>query len=71
MISSDNVIELLREVSDENLRNKILEMTSSQVSSSKSFKKPKKSEILNYNLSPYSLQEVFSRLGKRKGHEYC
>ena len=42
MISSDNVIELLKDESDENLRNKILEMTSSQTSSSKSFEKPKK-----------------------------
>lgn len=42
MISSNNVIELLKDESDENLRNKILEMTSSQTSSSKSFEKPKK-----------------------------
>lgn len=65
MISSDNVIQLLKEVSDESLRKKILEMAYSKVSSSKPFEKSKKTEIMDSYLNPDSLQEVFTRLEKK------
>ena len=68
MISSENLIELLKDVSDENLRNKILNMASSKPSSSSNFEKPKKEEksFENFNTSPYSIQEVFTRLEKKR-----
>ncbi|KAG5629168.1 hypothetical protein H5410_000885 [Solanum commersonii] len=61
-ITVDNVIELLKEVTDNTLREKIIQLATSKTSSSTSIPSDKKvKEEFNY-FDPYSLSEVHNRL---------
>ncbi|KAG5599733.1 hypothetical protein H5410_031103 [Solanum commersonii] len=66
-ITSDNVIELLKEITDSKLREKIINLATSNEassSSSKPFENKKNENDFEY-LVPYSLKEVDDRLLKR------
>ncbi|KAG5619542.1 hypothetical protein H5410_004760 [Solanum commersonii] len=64
-ITSDNVIELLKEVIANNLREKIIQFAiNNKASTSNSFEKPKNNFEFEYS-APYSLYEVNNRLAKQ------
>ncbi|KAG5630256.1 hypothetical protein H5410_001973 [Solanum commersonii] len=61
-ITTDNVIELLKEVTDNTLREKIIQLAASKTSSSTSIPSDKMvKDEFNYS-APYSLSEVHNRL---------
>ncbi|KAG5627163.1 hypothetical protein H5410_012381 [Solanum commersonii] len=61
-ITADNVIELLKEVTDNTLREKIIQLVASKTSSSTNIPSDKKvKDEFNYS-APYSLSEVHNRL---------
>ncbi|KAG5599209.1 hypothetical protein H5410_030579 [Solanum commersonii] len=67
-ITSDNVIELLKEVTDNKFREKIINLATSNEASSSSSKlfENKKNDLNDFEYSaPYSLKEVDDRLIKR------
>ncbi|KAG5608487.1 hypothetical protein H5410_019768 [Solanum commersonii] len=65
-ITADNVIELLKEVTDNTLREKIIQLTASKTSSSTSIPSDKKvKDEFNYS-APYSLSEVYYRLSSKQ-----
>ncbi|KAG5571211.1 hypothetical protein H5410_060977 [Solanum commersonii] len=62
----DNVIELLKEVTDNTLRENIIELAASKTSSSTSIPSDKKvKDEFNYS-APYSLSEVHNRLSSKQ-----
>ncbi|KAG5581604.1 hypothetical protein H5410_052231 [Solanum commersonii] len=64
-ITFENVIELLKEVTDNNLREKIIQLpVNNNASSSKTIEKPKNDFESEYS-APYSLSEVNNRLAKQ------
>ncbi|WMV25938.1 hypothetical protein MTR67_019323 [Solanum verrucosum] len=65
-ITADNVIELLKEVTDNTLREKIIQLAASKTSSSTSILNDKKvKDDFNYS-APYSLSEVHNRLSSKQ-----
>ncbi|WMV29779.1 hypothetical protein MTR67_023164 [Solanum verrucosum] len=65
-ITADNVIELLKEVTDNTLREKIIQLAASKTSSSTSIPSDKKvKDDFNY-FAPYSLSEVHNRLSSKQ-----
>ncbi|KAG5581159.1 hypothetical protein H5410_051786 [Solanum commersonii] len=65
-ITADNVIELLKEVTDNTLREKIIQLATSKTSSSTSITRDKKvKDEFNYS-APYSLFEVHNRLSSKQ-----
>ncbi|KAG5600169.1 hypothetical protein H5410_031539 [Solanum commersonii] len=65
-ITADNVIELLKEVTDNTLREKIIQLAASKTSSSTSIPSDKKvKDEFNYS-APYSLSEVHNRLSSKQ-----
>ncbi|KAG5590679.1 hypothetical protein H5410_041193 [Solanum commersonii] len=67
-ITSDNLIELLKEITDRKLREKIIDLATSNEASSSSSKpfESKKNDSNDFEyLAPYSLKEVDDRLLKR------
>ncbi|KAG5590799.1 hypothetical protein H5410_041313 [Solanum commersonii] len=65
-ITADNVIELLKEVTDNTLREKIIQLAASKTSSSTSIPNDKKVKgEFNYS-APYSLSEVHNRLSSKQ-----
>ncbi|KAG5571995.1 hypothetical protein H5410_061761 [Solanum commersonii] len=65
-ITADNVIELLQEVTDNTLREKIIQLAASKTSSSTSIPSDKKvKDEFNYS-APYSLSEVHNRLSSKQ-----
>ncbi|KAG5570171.1 hypothetical protein H5410_059937 [Solanum commersonii] len=62
-ITADNVIELLKEVTDNTLREKIIQLAAGKTSSSSNDKKVK--DEFNYS-APYSLSEVHNRLSSKQ-----
>ncbi|KAG5631085.1 hypothetical protein H5410_002802 [Solanum commersonii] len=65
-ITADNVIELLKEVTDNTLREKIIHLAASKTSSSTSIPSDKKvKDEFNYFV-PYSLSEVHNRLSSKQ-----
>ncbi|KAG5591078.1 hypothetical protein H5410_041592, partial [Solanum commersonii] len=65
-ITADNVIELLKEVTDNTLREKIIQLAASKTSSSSNIPNDKKvKDEFNYS-SPYSLSEVHNRLSSKQ-----
>ncbi|KAG5580464.1 hypothetical protein H5410_051091 [Solanum commersonii] len=65
-ITADNVIELLKEVTDNTLREKIIQLAASKTSSSTSISNDKKvKDDFNYS-SPYSLSEVHNKLSSKQ-----
>ncbi|KAG5619565.1 hypothetical protein H5410_004783 [Solanum commersonii] len=64
-ITSDNIIELLKEVTDNNLHEKIIQLNvNNNISSSKNVEKQKNDFEFEYS-APYSLSEVNNRLNKQ------
>ncbi|KAG5596056.1 hypothetical protein H5410_037288 [Solanum commersonii] len=65
-ITTDNVIELLKEVTDNTLREKIIQLAASETRSSTSIPSDKKVKYeFNYS-APYSLSEVHNRLSSKQ-----
>ncbi|KAG5594765.1 hypothetical protein H5410_035997 [Solanum commersonii] len=65
-ITTDNVIELLKEVTDNTLREKIIQLAASKTSSSTSISSDKKvKDEFNY-FAPYYLSEVHNRLSSKQ-----
>ncbi|KAG5567879.1 hypothetical protein H5410_065106 [Solanum commersonii] len=65
-ITADNVIELLKEVTDNTLREKIIQLAAGKTSSSTSIPSDKKvKDDFNYS-APYSLSEVHNRLSSKQ-----
>ncbi|KAG5616069.1 hypothetical protein H5410_015893 [Solanum commersonii] len=65
-ITADNVIELLKEVTDNTLREKIIQLTASKTGTSTSIPSDKKVKYeFNYS-TPYSLSEVHNRLSSKQ-----
>ncbi|KAG5630275.1 hypothetical protein H5410_001992 [Solanum commersonii] len=65
-ITADNVIELLKEVNDNTLREKIIKLATGKTSSSSSISNDKKvKDEFNYS-TPYSLSEVHNRLSSKQ-----
>ncbi|KAG5615330.1 hypothetical protein H5410_015154 [Solanum commersonii] len=65
-ITADNVIELLKEVTDNTLREKIIQLAASKTSPSTSIPSDKKvKDEFNYS-TPYSLSEVHNRLSSKQ-----
>ncbi|KAG5632926.1 hypothetical protein H5410_004643 [Solanum commersonii] len=65
-ISADNVIELLKEVTDNTLREKIIQLAVGKTSSSSNIPNDKKvKDEFNYS-APYSLSEVHNRLSSKQ-----
>ncbi|KAG5629491.1 hypothetical protein H5410_001208 [Solanum commersonii] len=65
-ITADNVIELLKEVTDNTLREKIIQLATSKTRSSTSIPSDKKvKDEFNYS-APYSLSEVYNRLSSKQ-----
>ncbi|KAG5621626.1 hypothetical protein H5410_006844 [Solanum commersonii] len=65
-ITADNVIELLKEVTDNTLREKIIQLVIGKTSSSTSIPSDKKvKDDFNYS-APYSLSEVHNRLSSKQ-----
>ncbi|KAG5615333.1 hypothetical protein H5410_015157 [Solanum commersonii] len=65
-ITADNVIELLKEVTDNTLREKIIQLAASKTSPSTSIPSDKKvKDEFNYS-APYSLSEVHNRLSSKQ-----
>ncbi|KAG5590215.1 hypothetical protein H5410_040729 [Solanum commersonii] len=65
-ITADNVIEILKEVTDNTLREKIIQLAASKTSSSTSIPSDKKvKDEFNYS-APYSLSEVHNRLSSKQ-----
>ncbi|XP_049359534.1 uncharacterized protein LOC125824229 [Solanum verrucosum] len=65
-ITSDNVIELLKEVTDNDLREKIIHLASNNASSSSSKNSEKqKNDVESEYAAPYSLSEINNRLNKQ------
>ncbi|KAG5599376.1 hypothetical protein H5410_030746 [Solanum commersonii] len=65
-ITADNVIDLLKEVTDNTLREKIIQLVVSKTSSSTSIPSDKKvKDEFNYS-APYSLYEVHNRLSSKQ-----
>ncbi|KAG5607659.1 hypothetical protein H5410_029151 [Solanum commersonii] len=65
-ITADNVIELLKEVTDNTLRKKIIQLAASKTSCSTSIPSDKKvKDDFNYS-APYSLSEVHNRLSSKQ-----
>uniref|UniRef100_M1DPA5 Zinc knuckle family protein n=1 Tax=Solanum tuberosum TaxID=4113 RepID=M1DPA5_SOLTU len=65
-IIADNVIELLNEVTDNTLREKIIQLAACKTSSSSSIPNDKKvKDEFNYS-APYSLSEVHNRLSSKQ-----
>ncbi|KAG5590051.1 hypothetical protein H5410_040565 [Solanum commersonii] len=65
-ITADNVIELLKEVTDNTLRDKIIQLATSKTSSSTSIPSDKKVKDEFNNSAPYSLSEVHNRLSSKQ-----
>ncbi|KAG5609983.1 hypothetical protein H5410_021264 [Solanum commersonii] len=65
-ITADNVIELLKEVADNTLREKIIQLAAGKTSSSSNIPNDKKvKDEFNYS-APYSLSEVHNRLSSKQ-----
>ncbi|WMV56267.1 hypothetical protein MTR67_049652 [Solanum verrucosum] len=65
-ITADNVIELLKEVTDNTLHEKIIQLAAGKTSSSTSIPSDKKvKDDFNYS-APYSLSEVHNRLSSKQ-----
>ncbi|KAG5570717.1 hypothetical protein H5410_060483 [Solanum commersonii] len=65
-ITVDNVIELLKEITDNTLREKIIQLAAGKTISSLSISNDKKvKEEFNYS-TPYSLSEVHNRLSSKQ-----
>ncbi|KAG5600858.1 hypothetical protein H5410_032228, partial [Solanum commersonii] len=65
-ITANNVIELLKEVTDNTLREKIIQLAAGKTSSSSNIPNDKKvKDEFNY-FSPYSLSEVHNRLSSKQ-----
>ncbi|KAG5610983.1 hypothetical protein H5410_022264 [Solanum commersonii] len=65
-ITADNVIELLKEVTDNTLREKIIQLAAGKTSSSSNIPNDKKvKDEFNYS-APYSLSEVHNRLSSKQ-----
>ncbi|KAG5616195.1 hypothetical protein H5410_016019 [Solanum commersonii] len=65
-ITADNVIELLKEVTDNTLREKIIQLAASKTGTSTSIPSDKKvKDEFNYS-APYSLSEVHNRLSSKQ-----
>ncbi|KAG5615566.1 hypothetical protein H5410_015390 [Solanum commersonii] len=65
-ITADNVIELLKEVTNNTLREKIIQLVASKTGSSTSIPSDKKvKDEFNYS-APYSLSEVYNRLSSKQ-----
>ncbi|WMV57968.1 hypothetical protein MTR67_051353 [Solanum verrucosum] len=65
-ITADNVIELLKEVTDNTLREKVIQLAASKTSSSTSIPSDRKvKDEFNYS-TPYSLSEVHNRLSSKQ-----
>uniref|UniRef100_M1DMC2 Zinc knuckle family protein n=1 Tax=Solanum tuberosum TaxID=4113 RepID=M1DMC2_SOLTU len=65
-ITADNVIELLKEVTDNTLREKIIQLAVGKTSSSSSIPNDKMvKDEFNYS-APYSLTEVHNRLSSKQ-----
>ncbi|KAG5580110.1 hypothetical protein H5410_050737 [Solanum commersonii] len=65
-ITADNVIKLLKEVTDNTLREKIIQLAASKTRSSTSIPSDKKvKDEFNYS-APYSLSEVHNRLSSKQ-----
>ncbi|KAG5623437.1 hypothetical protein H5410_008655 [Solanum commersonii] len=65
-ITADNVIELLKEVTDNTLREKIIQLAARKTISSSNFSNDKKvKDKFNYS-APYSLSEVLNRLSSKQ-----
>ncbi|KAG5609775.1 hypothetical protein H5410_021056 [Solanum commersonii] len=65
-ITADNVIELLKEVTDNTLREKIIQLVAGKTSSSSSIPNAKKvKDEFNYS-APYSLSKVHNRLSSKQ-----
>ncbi|KAG5596139.1 hypothetical protein H5410_037371 [Solanum commersonii] len=70
-ITADNVIELLKEVTDNTLHEKIIQLAASKTSSSTSIPSDKKvKNEFNYFV-PYSLSEVHNRLSSKQTMVIC
>ncbi|KAG5605610.1 hypothetical protein H5410_027102 [Solanum commersonii] len=66
IIIADNVIELLKEVTDSTLREKIIQLAAGKTSSSSNIPNDKKvKDEFNYS-APYSLSEVHNRLSSKQ-----
>ncbi len=65
-ITADNVIELLKEVTDNTLREKIIHLAASKTSSSPSISNDKKVKEEFHYSAPYSLSEVHNRLSSKQ-----
>ncbi|KAG5584356.1 hypothetical protein H5410_044790 [Solanum commersonii] len=65
-ITANNVIKLLKEVTDNTLREKIIQLAASKTSSSTNIPSDKKvKDEFNYS-APYSLSEVYNRLSSKQ-----
>ncbi|KAG5630153.1 hypothetical protein H5410_001870 [Solanum commersonii] len=70
-ITADNVIELLNEVTDNTLREKIIQLAAGKTSSSSNIPNDKKvKDEFNY-YAPYSLSEVHNRLSSKQTMIIC
>ncbi|KAG5596053.1 hypothetical protein H5410_037285 [Solanum commersonii] len=65
-ITADNVIEILKEVTDNTLREKIIQLAASKTSSSTSIPSDKKAKDEFKYSAPYSLSEVHNRLSSKQ-----
>ncbi|KAG5601300.1 hypothetical protein H5410_032670 [Solanum commersonii] len=63
---ANNVIELLKEVTDNTLREKIIQLAASKTSSSSNIPNDKKVKDEFNNTAPYSLFEVYNRLSSKQ-----